>query len=138
MSQATDAGQVYSNKQDVPTGDAPNFPFLVYTGKNALNGGATYGSPERPVVIILTDPDCPKFNGGARVYGFVYYAQVAGACNGWGGAEVVGTVLLEESATKFNANTGFYDMENLSGDPPTGSLFAIDDAIRLPGSWKDW
>jgi len=137
-SQATAAGQVYDKKQDVPTGDAPAFPFLVYTGSNALNGGATYGSAERPVVLILTDPGCPKFNGGARVYGVVYYAQTDGACNGWGGAEVVGTMLLEESAEKFTANTGFYDMENLSGNPPARSLFSIDDAIRLPGSWKDW
>ncbi|NBC47920.1 MAG: hypothetical protein GVY22_08010 [Gammaproteobacteria bacterium] len=135
---ATAAGQTYSKKQDVPTGDAPDFPFLMYTGKNPLNGGTTYGSPDHPVVIILTDPGCPKFNGGARVYGFVYYAQTDGDCNGWGGAEIVGTALLEESAKKFNANTGFYSMKNLSGNPPAGTLFAIDDAVRLPGSWKDW
>jgi hypothetical protein len=89
------------------------------------------------VVIIVTDTGCPKFNGGVTVYGFIYYeADPAGTCNGWGGAEIIGTVVLEGDASDFNANTSFFDISNIGGGG--NGVVLLDDIAGILGTWKDW
>jgi hypothetical protein len=134
---AAAAGQVYASDNAVPT--APAVPFVVYTGSTPFNGSGTkvYGSAAAPVVLIVSDPGCPKFNGGVTVYGFIYYESVGGSCNGWGGASVIGSVVLEGDAGDFNANSSFFDIGNLGGGGG-GGVVLLDDVARIFGTWKDW
>ncbi len=140
MAIAAGAGQVYASDNLVPDGPAPADPFLVYTGSAPFNGSGTgvYGSPARPVVLIITDPGCPNLNGGVTVYGYIYYQgdPASGTCGGWGGATTVGTVILEGDASGFNANVDFLDPANIGGG--SDEVVFFDGVTALSGSWKDW
>jgi hypothetical protein len=137
---ATEAGQVYASDTAVPTGPAPSVPVLIYTGSTPFNGSGTktYGSPNSPVVLMMTDPGCPNLNGGVTIYGYIYYQgdPANGSCGGWGGATTVGTVILEGDASGFNANTVFFDQVNLGGG--TDAPMFLDGVTGLTGTWKDW
>lgn len=139
IAQATAAGRVYAASGDVPTGPAPEVPFTVYTGSAPFNGSGTrtYGTPERPIVLIMSNPGCPKLNGGVTIYGYVYYQgdPAAVSCNGWGGAKITGTVILETDGNGFNANTEFFDQINLGG---AGDVLYLDGVTPVSGTWKDW
>ncbi len=136
---AAEAGQTTDNKNDVvelqPT-NADYVPFIHYTGKNPINS-ATFGTPMYPVVIIMSHEDCPQFNGGATIYGILYYEDPLDKCNGMGGATVIGSGVFEGDATKLNANTEFYPGGNLTGANIGGPLFT-ENAARIPGTWRDW
>lgn len=137
---ASAAGQVYGSDSAVPAGPAPDTPFLVYTGSAPFNGSGSkvYGSAASPVVIIVTDTGCPVFQGGVTVYGFIYYeADPVGTCTGWGGANVIGSLILEGDARGFNANVSFFDVSNIGGGG-AGSIVFLDDVARIFGTWKDW
>jgi hypothetical protein len=140
LSEATAAGQVYAVDTSVPPGPAPEVPFIIYTGTTAFNGTGTqtYGTAERPVVLIMSDPGCPKLNGSVTVYGYVYYQgdPALGRCSGWGGATITGTLILETSGDGFNANTAFFDQSNLGVDP--NEVLYLDGVTALSGTWKDW
>ena len=136
---AAAAGQVYSSDNAVPTGPASTVPFVVYTGSTPFNGSGSriYGSVSEPVVLIMTDTGCPHLNGGVTVYGFIYYESDTGSpCNGWGGANVIGSVVLESDGADFNANSEFFDITNLDGGG--GGIVFLDDIARIFGTWKDW
>lgn len=135
---AAAAGQSYSKANQVPDltpQDSNYVPFIHYSGKNALHG--TFGSMNYPVVIIMSHEECAKFNGGATIFGFIYYESPLGKCNGMGNATVFGTAVFEGKLEHANANTKFYDSANLGGGNPGGPLFA-DSAARIPGTWRDW
>ncbi len=135
---ASAAGQASSKANQVvelQPSDDNYVPFIHYTGKQPLHG--TFGSIDYPVVVIMSDSGCPQFNGGSTVYGFLYYENPLGSCNGMGGATVVGSGVFEGNAVKLNANTEFYDAQDLGGGNPSGPLFT-EHAARIPGSWRDW
>lgn len=151
LAEAKSAASAHSN---LPCG-APTTSPSIYLVNNSgpINGGditgscggngindATIGAPTSPVILIIPSVyGCPKFNGGVTIYGVVYY-ETASACelNGWGGATVYGSVMWEGDVDKPNANTQYIevDYDNLGGMDSAFNM-TIEDAVRLPGTWRD-
>jgi Tfp pilus assembly protein PilX len=98
------------------------------------------GSPTSPVILIIPSTSgCPKFNGTVTIFGVVYYeSTTACSSNGWGGATVYGSVMWEGDVDKPNANTQYIevDYDNLGGMDNAFNM-TIEDAVRLPGTWRD-
>ena len=150
----SDAKSVSSSFTTIPCG-APTASPSIYqinnsgpinsgdlTGTCSANGvdNSTIGAPASPVVLIVPSAyGCPKFNGGVTIYGIVYYESTT-ACNsnGWGGATVYGSVMWEGDVKKPNANTQFIevDYDDLGGMNSAFNM-SVDDAVRLPGTWRD-
>jgi len=135
---AAAAGQSTSNKNNVthlqPV-DSDYVPFIVYTGSNPLHGD--FGTADYPVVLIMSHEDCPQFNGGATIYGMLYYEDPMDKCNGMGGATVIGSGVFEGDAEKLNANTEFYSSSAGGGALGGGPLYT-EKVARIPGTWRDW
>ena len=117
------------NNCDEPTG---------YTGP-----AKTIGSPNTPVILIVNSNDgtCPKFNGGIVVYGIVY---VDGECddnNGWGNATIYGSIMIEGPSGPPSSNQTDYFHVDYGDDEGLNEWFGgsgVDDAARIPGTWKDF
>jgi len=135
---AADAGQTTHNKNALielqPT-NSNYVPFIHLTGTGPVNG--VYGTPNYPVVLIFSHSSCPAFNGGAIVYGFLYYEDPDHSCNGMGGARVVGSTIFEGNADQLNSGSEFYSFSNLNGGDPGGPLF-VANHMTIPGTWHDW
>lgn len=93
-----------------------------------------YGSADRPVVIIIPATHCPDIRGGVVIYGIIYFT---GACSnqGWGNAEIYGSVIAEGSISKLNANAVLHGLGSASGG--VGGDY-LDYAVPIPGTWKDF
>jgi Tfp pilus assembly protein PilX len=153
MDLASGAGHAYSGA--IPCGAASSSPS-IYVINNAgpinpadISGscsgigldGDTIGAPGRPIVLIVPlDSGCPRFNGGVTIYGIVYYENPdACAVNGWGGATIYGSVIWEGDISRPNANSAFIEVDYEDwGDLDTVFNVGMDDATRIPGTWKDF
>lgn len=150
---ATDAGHVYSGS--IPCGPATSSPSIyVINNGGSINSGdisgscsgigiddKTIGGPNKPIILIIpSSAGCPKFNGGITIYGIIYYeTPTACASNGWGGAKVYGSVMWEGNVDKPNANSEFIEVDyGIGGDLNTVFNSGMDEAPRLPGTWKDF
>ncbi|MGZ8902070.1 MAG: pilus assembly PilX family protein [Methylobacter sp.] len=149
----TDAGHVYSGS--IPCGPVTSSPS-IYTINNGgpinsadISGSCTgtgvdsttIGAPNQPIILIIPSAnDCPKFNGGITIYGIIYFESVTEcASNGWGGATVYGSVIWEGDVDKPNANPAFIEVDWEDGrDLNTIFNIGMDDATRIPGTWKDF
>lgn len=151
---AIDAGHVYSAL--IPCGPATSSPsiYIIENGgpinSADMDGECediiigvddnTIGAPNQPILLIVPATyGCPRFDGGITIYGIVYYeSMTACAANGWGGATVHGSVIWEGDVNRPNSNSQFievnYDNNNLNEVFKMG----IDDATRIPGTWKDF
>jgi Tfp pilus assembly protein PilX len=150
---ATDAGHVYNNS--IPCGPASSAPSIyMINNSGPINSGdisgscsgvgvdsTTIGAPNQPIILIIpSSAGCPKFNGGITIYGIVYM-ETPSACasNGWGGATVYGSVIWEGDVDKPNANSEFIEVDwEDDGDLNTVFNLGMDDATRIPGTWKDF
>ncbi|MEC4747466.1 PilX N-terminal domain-containing pilus assembly protein [Methylomicrobium sp. Wu6] len=150
---ATAAGHVYNGS--IPCGPANSSPSIyIINNGGPINSGdisgscsgtginsTTIGAPHQPIVLIIPSASgCPKFNGGITIYGIVYMESPTDcASNGWGGATVYGSVIWEGDVAKPNANSQFIevDWEN-EGNLNTVFNIGMDDATRIPGTWKDF
>ncbi|MFA5919892.1 MAG: PilX N-terminal domain-containing pilus assembly protein [Methylococcaceae bacterium] len=114
------------------TPEAGKEPFYLWDSASEIKG--TYGKADNPVVIIITAGNCPKI--GATIYGLVYFSS---SCSdqGWGGAEIHGSVISDGNIVKLTANTEFYYNDITGG---AGEMFSnlISDAASIPGTWKDF
>jgi len=141
VQKAIAANQVYASDNDLPAGDAPDVPYLIYnTSSPFTRNGDTIGTPEHPVIIIVPAVhDCPTFNGGSSIYGFIYFENET-ACldQGWGQTEVYGSVIYEGDGNFFTANTNLFDQGNLDGGGSDDTTVFLDDVAKALGSWRDW
>jgi len=140
---AADAGQVYTSDNDIPAGDAPEVPYIVYDSRLPFNRNANQGhigSPTRPVIIIVPAArNCPTFNGSSKIYGFIYFENEDACRNeGWGGTDVYGSVIYEGDGNKFTGNANLFDVGNLDGGGEEDTTLILDDIAKALGSWKDW
>lgn len=154
MGLATEAGNVFGS--DIPCGapnpDEPSIYVIQNSGNintGSIDGSCsgvgvddkTVGTPSTPIVLIIPSSyGCPSFNGGVTIYGIVYYENTS-ACEtqGWGGADLYGSVIWEGNIDKPNANSKFIetDYEDL-GDLDDVFNIGIDYATSIPGTWKDY
>lgn len=93
-------------------------PVLVYVGSSAYSG-----------------TDCPGFGPG-QYFGVFY---MGGDCSGqgWGNADIYGTLAIEGSLTKFSANTinRFSNIDPFVGVPGGD---ATSYTAKVPGGWRDF
>lgn len=89
------------------------------------------GSPAQSVIAVFTN--CAKINGGTQIVGIVYYS---GSCsgNGWGGANIYGSIIVDGDIDSMNSNTNLaFDASYVNG--------LLDQTIgvksRVPGTWID-
>jgi len=154
---ATTAGHVYDDTTSIPCGASSSPSIYLINDVNPQNSGditggcssdnldgvddATIGVPHEPILLIVpASAGCPKFNGGITIYGIIYYeSTTACASNGWGGATVYGSVIWEGDVDRPNSNPEFIEVDYGSGDTLNNSFHTtINDAARLPGTWKDF
>jgi Tfp pilus assembly protein PilX len=150
---AAAAGHTYTGS--IPCGPAASSPSIYLVNNSGPFNGAdisgsctgtgvdsdTIGAPSQPVILIIpSTAGCPKFNGGVTIYGIIYYeSTTACASQGWGGATVYGSVIWEGNIEKPNANSVFIEVDyEDNGDLNTVFNIGIDDAARIPGTWKDF
>lgn len=107
--------------------------FYIWDSDDNINDD--YGASDNPVVLIITDGNCPKINGGPVIYGFVYF-PVSCSDQGWGGATIYGTIIAEGDITKVTANSVSVGSDGAGGIDMAG--FFIDGFARIPGTWRDW
>ncbi|MEO5362000.1 MAG: PilX N-terminal domain-containing pilus assembly protein [Magnetococcus sp. DMHC-8] len=97
-------------------------------------GSGTHGV----VLAFAAASNCPQTNGGVILHGVVYYEDPACGNQGWGGADIYGTVAFEGNLTKMNANV---DVEKFT---LTGSGAGLEETLpytgapRIVGTWKDF
>lgn len=115
----------------------PGEPFYYFDGgKNINSSSDLVSSNEKPIVLIADSIDvskCPKINGSIKIYGIVYLKN---ACkdNGWGGAEIYGSV-VSDGDIDINANSKHYKF----GSEEWGALKNNSNGIFVvPGTWRDF
>lgn len=130
---ATANGYVKSTSTLPATPASGKEPFYVWDSDSHIS--SNYGTATSPVVIIITNGHCPKLNGGPTIYGFVYFPA---SCSdqGWGNAEIHGTIVSEGNITKVTANS--LSIGNGIGGGGTDTSKFISEATRIPGTWKDF
>ncbi len=105
------------------------------------NYHTSWGSPTHPVILVFdAAADCPRINGSPTIYGIVFVDAPCSA-NGWGGAAIYGSVVINGNVSKLNANTAIHDWTDASGTVKSlGNSFSfINDGIyKIPGTWKDF
>jgi Tfp pilus assembly protein PilX len=148
---ATDAGHVFNS---IPCGASDSPAIYIINNSGTIDGSdisgscsgsgvnsSTVGLPDKPIVLIIpTASGCPAFNGGITVYGIVYYeSTTACAFNGWGGAKIYGSVIWEGDVKKPDVNSEFIETYYGTGDELNDKFqMGVDDATRIPGTWKDF
>lgn len=106
---------------------------------DSANYHTSWGTASHPVILVFDAvSDCPAINGSPIIYGIVFIDSPCTA-NGWGGATVYGSVIVNGNISKLNSNTTIYDWS----DPDTGSTSKlgnnfIDGIYKIPGTWKDF
>ena len=101
------------------------------------NYHTSWGSPTNPVILVFApSADCPKVNGNPTIYGVVFVDSPCDGTNGWGGTEVFGSVAINGSMKKLNANTEITHWGNVSNTDI--SNLKLDWVARIPGSWRDF
>ncbi len=103
------------------------------------------GSATEPVSLIFAAPSCasrcPTINGSPVIYGRVYLDTQCDAqkTNGWGGATIYGTLVIDSGLNNLNANTRIIYAGNNGGlPPPLPPNFDGTKTQRVLGSWKDF
>lgn len=155
---AVDVGQVFGESDKIPCGPALSASVYVVNKTNPINASdiidisgdcekitgvdsKTIGAPNNPIILIVPkEAGCPKFNGGITIFGIVYFeSQNACKANGWGGATIYGSVIWEGDVDKPNANSKFIEVD-YARNGSLDEVFNIgpDDAVNLPGTWKDF
>lgn len=139
VSLASATATAIANGYDYPSHTPPTTPasgkapFYVWDSDSHIS--SDYGSAAKPVVIIVTAGHCPKLNGGPVIYGFVYFPATC-SDQGWGNAEIHGSIVSEGDITKVTANS--VSIGNGIGGGGTSTSSFISDVTRIPGTWKDF
>lgn len=114
----------------------PGMPgtFIMETGTNAYY--RSWGTPSHPVVLIFSaTAGCPRFFGGATVYGIVYIEGDCTGSNGLGGLEVYGTMVIAGDVSTIRPGTRLHHFSEVSGGP---LRFVPDGIATVPGTWRDF
>jgi hypothetical protein len=112
--------------------DAVRGPTLLYVdGDLELQGPATFGSPTRPVALVVRG--ALRVRDAVAISGLVYGATVTWDATPTPGAQVRGAVLSEGDYRGDGTPSFTYDAAVLARLRAQAGSF-----VRLPGSWKDF
>ncbi len=134
------------DESDVQSWAAANPANIIYVDStysssglysfNGNNWGTNVGSASSNVILYFDDSvGCPKLNGGVVVYGLIYFEQQDCSSQGWGAAEIHGSVAFSGDLTQFTANPVLIGdpLDTFGGDNATFSVVSV-----VPGSWRDF
>lgn len=110
----------------------------VYFITDTSPWSANLGDINNPVILYFDDTsECPSINGGAIIFGLVYYDTPPGGCAnpGTGNAKVFGTMAFEGDLKKFNSNIEI--TQTAFGGGP-GDPITVSYITPLPGAWRDF
>lgn len=110
----------------------------VYFITDTSPWSANLGDIDHPVILYFDETsECPSINGGAIIFGLVYYDTPPGGCAnpGTGNAKIFGTMAFEGDLKKFNANIEI--TQTAFGGGP-GDPITVSYITPLPGSWRDF
>jgi hypothetical protein len=97
------------------------------------------GTPAKYGIIVVDSTDsanCPKFLGGAVIYGIIYLSQQCSKAPGWGNGTLYGVVITEGNIDKFTANFTLY--ESLSVNNSSFYNEGSKTVSSVLGSWRDF
>lgn len=129
---------------------APNQPLsgIVWIDATATNSGkmtgGQFGTPDKPVILVVDGDFDMGGNSGTKVYGMVY---TTGSFNIGGGAVLVGSAIAESpngpSGTGAGTPTVIYRPMGGSTTDKEGktvgyNLSGFQKKGAVAGSWKDW
>ncbi len=100
---------------------------IVVNGTTTIPAGSTYGSRDRPVVMIIDGN--VEFSGNPTVFGIVY---VTGDVDGGGTPTIQGAMVIEGDIAPTGSVDIIYDPYITSGTSNSGKPGPV------PGSWRDW
>ena len=88
------------------------------------------------VVVFSSLANCPKINGNPTIYGVVFVDSDCPSANGFGGADFHGSVVVDGTIEKLNANVNFRESSGVTD--LTGQQFPNGFAPREIGTWSDF
>ncbi|MFT5482265.1 MAG: Tfp pilus assembly protein PilX [Halieaceae bacterium] len=113
-----------------------DWPWTGFISSTNLKN--TWGSAEDPVIIFVDASfGCAKMNGGAVIWGMVYYDDPGCKTSGFGNGTLNGTLAMSGDMTSLNANVKlkYYPLGAEFGG---GGAGAFNFVSVIPGSWKDF
>jgi len=100
-------------------------------GDMTLNANATYGSPERPVILVVNGN--AEVRGTITIYGVLYCQDGTWDNTGGGDAQIVGAAIAEGNFTATGTPNPTYDPNVLRRLRETTGQYA-----KVPGGWRDF
>ncbi len=121
----------------------------VYWIDSGSNWHDDLGTAVEPAILIFSatscSSSCPKVNGSPTIYGTVYFDSQCDETkmNGWGGAEIHGSVVVESDLAHITANGRIHYNPNTRSAFPNAPTPATvggtgNNIQRISGSWKDF
>jgi len=104
---------------------------LWVEGDMTLNSDAVYGSPQRPVIIVVNGN--AEIRGTITIYGVLYCQDGTWDNTGGGDAQIVGAAIAEGNFTATGTPNPTYDPNVLRRLRETSGQFA-----KVPGGWRDF
>jgi len=99
----------------------------------------SWGSPDQPVILVFaSSANCPKINGNPTIYGLVFVDSACDSANGWGGATIYGTAIINGNTSKLTANTAIHDWSSSGSGNNNLPTSYVDGIYKIPGTWKDF
>jgi len=114
----------------VATAVARGSRLISVEGDLALDGPATFGTPDQPIVVVASGS--LRLHGGVTVNGLVYAAAIDWR-EATGGATIDGAAIAEGSYSGDAAADLIHDRQTLGRLRGNSGSFA-----RVAGSWKDF
>lgn len=100
-------------------------------GDMTLNANATYGSPERPVILVVNGN--AEVRGTITIYGVLYCQDGTWDNTGGGDAQIVGAAIAEGHFTATGTPNPTYDPNVLKR-----LREATGQVAKVPGGWRDF
>lgn len=108
--------------------------IYVTSPSNWHSDVGSLGPPVRSAILVFApSAGCPKLNGGPVIVGVVYYEGPCSA-QGWGGATIYGSVVMDGDITKMTSNS-FTHYSDVYTSSFANTYLGLQS--RMPGSWID-
>lgn len=104
---------------------------LWVEGNMTLNANGTYGSPERPVILVVNGNALVQ--GTITIYGVLYCQNGTWDNTGGGDAQIIGAAISEGDFTATGTPNPTYDPNVLRRLREATGQFA-----KVPGGWRDF
>lgn len=120
----------------------PGLRDYWWASADDLDGGEwrmNLGSIDHPVVLVIPNKlGCPRFSGGAQLFGLVFIeADCTGAAS-WGDVYLYGSLAVRGMFTALSAGSHLLHISEFPSGGPLRIEPPVLGMIQLAGSWKDF